>query len=103
MPFLTDAKESWHLLLRPFRHQGECKHIERETPGALFDVSEEGCGGPPVVITTAGYELGFEANMNRVVAFRHKVDNVGAWMKELEGCLFSRAFTPIRRDTTVSQ
>jgi hypothetical protein len=47
-----------------------------------------------VVVTTAGYELGFEANMDRVVAFRHKADNVGAWMKELEGCLFSRAFTP---------
>ena len=94
MPFLADAEESWHLLLRPFKHHGECNHIERETPGELFEVSEDGCGGPLAVLTTAGYQLGFEANMDRVVAFRHKVDNVGAWMKELEGCLFSRAFTP---------
>jgi hypothetical protein len=63
-------------------------------PGELFDVSEEGSGGPLAVVTTAGYQLGFEANMGRVVAFRHKVDEVGAWMKDLEGCSFSRAFTP---------
>jgi hypothetical protein len=94
MPFLAGTEESWHLLLRPFRHHGECNHIERETPGELFEASEEGGGGPLVVVTTAGYESGFEANMDRVVAFRHKVDNVGAWMKELKGCLFSRAFTP---------
>jgi hypothetical protein len=94
MPFLAGAEESWHFLLRPFRHHGECNHIQRETPGELFEVSKEGCGGPLVVFTTAGYKLGFEANMDRVVAFRHKVDHVGAWMKELEGCLLSRGFTP---------
>ena len=94
MPFLAGARESWHLLLRPFRHHGECNHIERETPGKLFEVSEEDCGGPLVVVTTAGYEFGFEANMDRVVAFRHQVDHVGTWMKGLEGCFVSRAFTP---------
>ena len=94
MPFLASTEESWHLLLRPVRHHGDCNHIQRETPGELFEVSEESCGGPLAVVTTAGYQLGFEANMDRVVAFRRKVDHVGAWMKELEGCLFSRAFTP---------
>lgn len=94
MPFLFGTAESWHLLLRPFRHHGECNHIDRETPGELFEACEECSGGPLVVVTTAGYEFGFEANMDRVVAFRHKVDHVGAWMKDLEGCLFSRAFTP---------
>lgn len=94
MPFLAGTKEAWHLLLRPFRHRGECNHIHRETPGELFEISEETSGGPLVVVTTAGYILGFEANIDRVVAFRHKVDGVVAWMNELEGCLFSRAFTP---------
>jgi hypothetical protein len=93
MPFLAGAQESWHLLLRPFRHHGACNYIERETPGELFEVSEESCGGPLVVVTTAGYTLGFEANLDRVIAFRHKVDHVGNWMKDLEGCLISRAFT----------
>ena len=92
--FLGDTEESWHFLLRPFRHYGECNHLQRETPGELFEVSEASDDGPLVVVTTAGYILGFEANMDRVVAFRHKVDNVGAWMRQLEGCLFSRAFTP---------
>jgi hypothetical protein len=94
MPFLSATAESWHLLLRPFKHHGECNHIEREAPGELFEVSQDSGGGPVAVLTTAGYQLGFEANMDRVVAFRHKVDNVGAWMKDLPGCFFSRAFTP---------
>lgn len=94
MPFLPGTVESWHLLLRPFRHQGECNHIERDTPGELFEISGEDGGGSLAVVTTAGYRSGFEANMDRVVAFRDKVDHVSAWMKELEGCFVSRAFTP---------
>jgi hypothetical protein len=94
MPFLKDTEKSLHLLLRPFRHNGECNHLERDAPGEIFEVSEAALGGALVVLTTAGYKLGFEANMDRIVPFRHKVDHAGAWMSDLEGCFFGRAFTP---------
>ena len=52
MPFLSSAVESWHLLLVPFRHTGECNHLDRQQPGELFDVAPDTAGGPIVVITS---------------------------------------------------
>lgn len=37
MPFLANASESWHALLMPVAHKGECNHLDRDHPGALFD------------------------------------------------------------------
>ena len=29
MPFLRDAVESWHAVLMPFAHKGECNHLDQ--------------------------------------------------------------------------
>ena len=58
MPFLADAIESWHAVLMPIAHKGECNHLDREHPGRLFDVGEPDPGGVCMVITTAGFIFG---------------------------------------------
>jgi hypothetical protein len=94
MPFVSSATESWHQLLLPIRHHGECNHIDRECPGELFEVPSTDPGGPVMVITTAGFRFGPELKMERVIEFRRNVDVVDAWIQQAEGCLASKPFTP---------
>jgi hypothetical protein len=35
MAFVSSTTESWHQLLLPIRHRGECNHIHRESPESL--------------------------------------------------------------------
>ncbi len=94
MPFLSDTTESWHQVLLPIRHHGECNHLNRECPGEVFEVSSADPGGPLMVITTAGYNFGPELKIERVINFRRSVDRVNDWMGNVEGCLASQPFTP---------
>jgi hypothetical protein len=94
MPFVSDAVESWHLLLLPIRHHGECNHLDREHPGELFEVSSTDSGGVVAVITTAGFVRGPELKVERLIEFRRNVDLVDEWLGRAEGCLASRPFTP---------
>ena len=92
MPFAPNSVESWHQLLLPVRHQGQCNHLDRECPDEVFAVSSADPGGALVVITTAGYHPG--PRVERLIAFRRGVDEVNDWLLQVEGCLASRAITP---------
>src|ERR1019366_531394 len=69
LPYLADAVESWHALLLPIAHRGECNHIERSNPGPELDLA-------------------------RVIDFRVHVDRVHDWLKTVEGRGASQVFTP---------
>jgi hypothetical protein len=94
MPFLEKTTESWHQLLLPVRHHGECNHLDRESPGEIFEASSSDPGGAIMAITTAGYRFGPDLKMERVMDFRRHVDLVNEWIKQCDGCLASQPFTP---------
>jgi hypothetical protein len=94
MPFLANAIESWHALLLPIAHKGECNHLDRDHPGRLFDVGKPDPGGVCMVITTAGFVFGPELKIERVIDFRRNVDATNEWMGSANGCLVSQVFTP---------
>lgn len=94
MPYVADAVESWHQLLLPVRHHGECNHLDRETPGEIFETATTDPGGVMMVITSAGYQLGPNLKMERVIDFRRNVDKALDWLQQCDGCLAGRAFTP---------
>jgi len=94
MPFLTDAMESWHALLLPVMHRGECNHLDRTQPSTLFEVGTHDPGGVCMVLTTAGFEPGPEFKIERVIDFRRNVDMTNAWIAQTDGCLASQVFTP---------
>jgi len=94
MPFLHDAVESWHQLLLPVRHHGECNHLDRECPDEMFEVSSADPGGPVLVITSAGFVRGPELKVERLIDFRRNVDRVDEWLRQAEGYIASRPFTP---------
>jgi hypothetical protein len=82
LPSLGGAVESWHALLLPVAHRGECNHIERLDPGSIFEVDSRDPGGPLFVMTTAGFNLGPGLDMARVIDLaqrrRHDGSNVQA-------------------------
>lgn len=94
MPFLDDAVESWHGLLQPFMHRGECNHLDRDQPGTIFDVDPAQTDGLCAVMTTAGFVLGPDLNMDRVIDFRRNVDIANDWIAQADGCLANQTFTP---------
>ena len=94
MPFLAGAIESWHAVLMPVAHKGECNHLDRDHPGRLFDVGRADPGGVCMVITTAGFIFGPELKIERVIDFRRNVDATNEWMAKANGCLVSQVFTP---------
>jgi hypothetical protein len=94
MPFLADAIESWHALLLPIAHKGECNHLDRNHPGTLFDVAKPEPGGMCMVITTAGFIFGPELKIERVIDFRRQVDATNEWIGKADGCVASQVFTP---------
>jgi hypothetical protein len=94
LPALGSAVECWHALLLPIAHRGTCNHLEREKPRWIFEASAEDPGGPLFVITTAGYVMGPDLDIARVIDFRVNVDKVHDWLQSVEGRVASRVFTP---------
>jgi hypothetical protein len=94
MPFVACTVESWHQLLLPVRHHGECNHLERDCPGAMFEIPPHDPGGLSFVLTTAGFRRGPDLKVERLIDFRRNVDVVNDWIGQSEGCLASRPFTP---------
>ncbi len=92
MPFVANTVESWHQILLPIRHHGNCNHLDRDLPGEIFTVSSTDPGGAAMVITTAGYLPA--PKVERLIAFRHGVDEVDQWLRNVDGCLANRPFTP---------
>jgi hypothetical protein len=94
LPLLADTVESWHALLLPIAHRGECNHLERSRPRLMFEPSAEDPGGPLFVMTTAGYVMGPDLDLARVIDFRVHVDKVHGWLQSAEGRVASQVFTP---------
>ena len=94
MPCLEDEVESWHSLLMPIMHRGECNHRDRNRPDTLFEVGHADPGGICMVVTTAGFNFGPDLNIERVIDFRRHVDSTNAWIEKADGCLASQVFTP---------
>lgn len=97
LPRLATAVESWHALLFALAHRGECNHLDKVQPGTIFDNSPHDPGGPLVVMTTAGFNLGPGFDLQRVIAFKRDVDRVKAWMQSAAGMYGVHTFTPITR------
>ena len=94
VPSLSSAVESWHAMLMPVTHRGECNHLERDNPGLIFDVSGRDPEGPLFVMTTAGFNLSPDLDTARVVDFRVHVDKVHDWLQSVDGRVASQVFTP---------
>jgi hypothetical protein len=93
LPSLHEAIESWHALLLPIAHRGECNHLERANPRPLFEIGAEDPGGPLFVMTTAGYVPPPE--LERIVDFRVHVDKVRHWLESsIAGRAASQVFAP---------
>lgn len=94
MPFLRRSLEAWHALLKPVAHRGECNHLNPDEPGELFAIEGHDPGGRLVVMTTAGYRMGPDMDLGRVVEFRRNVDAVRDRMIVAPGNLAAQVFTP---------
>ena len=94
MPFLTEVVESWHAVMVPFAHKGECNHLDRSQPGSLFEVGRPEPAGPCLVLTTAGFVMGPDFKVARAIEFRRQVDATEAELRQAEGCYRTGLFTP---------
>lgn len=94
LPFLAEAVESWHAVLAPFAHKGECNHLDRAQPGSLFEVGNPDSGGGCLVVTTAGFVMGPEFKVERAIDFRRHVDATEQRLRQAAGCQRTGVFTP---------
>ena len=93
LPSFGEAVESWHALLLPVAHRGECNHFERANPRPMFEIGADDPGGPLFVMTTAGYVP--PPALERVVDFRRHVDKVRHWLEQsIDGRIASQVFAP---------
>lgn len=97
LPSLSEAVESWHALLLPVTHRGECNHLDPDRPGLMFEPAERDPGGALFVMTTAGFDLGPAFDAARAIDFRKNVDHVRDWMRSAAGCVAAQVMTPRTR------
>jgi hypothetical protein len=95
-PWMIEACEVWSAVLRPFRHKGEANHLNRDQPGPLFDpaalLPAPSTDAPFVSITTSGWNVGPELDMNRVREFSTGVLAVRASMTAMRGLHSQQSF-----------
>jgi heme-degrading monooxygenase HmoA len=94
LPFLGGTVENWHALLLPIAHRGDCNHLDRDTPGPILAAQDDDPGGPLVVMTTAGFVIGPQLDMARVVDFRTNVDRIRTVVEASEGNVARQVFAP---------
>lgn len=97
LPLLATTVESWHAALVAIAHKGECNHLDRMQPGPIFAGRPQDPGGPLFVMTTAGFDLGPDLDMQRVIDFRRNVDRVREWIKSAAGLHAALSFAPHTR------
>jgi hypothetical protein len=93
-PWFEDAAEIWSAVLQPFRHTGVANYLDRALPGALFESlgPQPAAGAPIVVVTSAGWTVGENFDMNRVREFSTGVMGVRASMSGVAGLLSQQSF-----------
>lgn len=94
LPDHSSALEVWSALLAPFAHKGECNHLDRAEPGAMFSVEPCERSGPVFVITTAGFHLRSRRDFQRVIDFRREVDRMRPVIASSDGSLAHQVFAP---------
>ena len=97
LPFLSQAAESWHALLLPVTHRGDCNHLNKSTAGQVLAPAHSDPGGPLFVLTTAGFNVAPNMNMERVKDFRRQAARVVEWMRALDGLIAAHTFEPQTR------
>jgi hypothetical protein len=93
LPFLPAASESWHALLAPISHFGEANCLNLANPGKFVQPGSDP-GGSLVVLTTAGFDLGPNLDMERMKDFVRNVLRVQEWMGTFDGLFFRHVFKP---------
>lgn len=95
-PWTVQAREVWGAVLRPFRHKGEANYLNRMHPGPLFETgvlsSAPSADTPFVSITTSGWRVSPELDMNRVREFSTGVLAVRASMTAMSGLHSQQSF-----------
>lgn len=95
-PWMAEAREAWGAVLRPFRHKGEANYLNRMQPGPLFDPgaisAAPSADAPFVSITTSGWRVSPELDMNRVREFSTGVLAVRASMTAMPGLHSQQSF-----------
>jgi heme-degrading monooxygenase HmoA len=96
VPGLSEASQSWHALLLPVAHHGECNHLDPNEPGAAFEPSQNDPGGPLFVMTTAGFNLQARSDLQRLIDFRRRVDGMRDIVSGSAGNLAHQVFASLR-------
>lgn len=95
-PWMIEAREAWGAVLRPFRHKGDANYLNRMQPGPLFDPGSLSAAPsakrPFVSITTSGWRVSPELDMNRVREFSTGVLAVRASMTAMPGLHSQQSF-----------
>ncbi len=95
LPCLADVLESWHALLQPVVHRGECNFVDAAAPGLLFEPRTPDPGGPLFVMTTVGFVPGSQGLRERAVDFRRNVDSVRASLRDMPGLINGQVFAQL--------
>ncbi len=94
IPKLDQVEEAWHALLMPIAHRGASNQLDIERPGLFLEPWPDDPGGPLVVLTTAGFDLGPDFDPARVKDFRFNVDKARAFLATADGNMMRQTFTP---------
>ena len=94
LPWTEEAAEVWSAVLQPFRHTGAANYLDRALPGSLFESlgPPPAAGAPIVVVTSAGWTVGENFDMNRVRDFSTGVMGVRMSMSGVAGLLSQQSF-----------
>lgn len=85
LPLVTTTVESRHALLIAVAHRDECNYLDDQRPGLIFEPGRDHPGGPLIVMTTAGFNLGPALDCSTVIDFRINVDRVKTWLQSALG------------------
>jgi len=96
LPDIAIACEAWRALLAPFAHKGECNHLDRDRPGALFEVQPCELSGPIFVVTTAGFHPRSRREFQRGIDFRRQIDRMRSVIDSSEGSLAHQVFAALQ-------
>ncbi len=95
LPALASAREAWHCVLAPFNHRGDVNWLERDPVGPAFEPADDPARrGPLVVVTSAGYVIDANIDLDRVRDFVAHTERVRLSMNDTaEGLLVQHVFS----------
>lgn len=91
-PWLTEAKETCSLLLRPFRHFGEANFLGPAGPVLTVENAEHDKHSPLVIVTSAGWDSAEGEALERIIRFSEHVSAVRISMGGTAGLLAQHSF-----------